>query len=206
MVISDSIFKLHLISYPVFFDGEAKVLINILQRYDVYLHLRKPGASDTDYSNLINQIPSVYYSRIFLHSAYALQQNNAFAGLHFSTSKRNIANGIKENVVNSTSCHALEEVKSLESDFNQCFLSPIFPSISKNGYSGDLDLKEISKFLKSDRKLKVIALGGIEASNILDVKNWGFDGGAVLGTIWGDNPHADDDFLGKVAQLLKLIK
>ena len=43
-------------------------------------------------------------------------------------------------------------------------------------------------------KIKIIALGGVSASGIPDVKNYDFDGIAVLGTIWNEPEKAISNF------------
>ena len=65
-----------------------------------------------------------------------------------------------------------------------CFLSPIFDSISKEGYKANFDKLELKEFLAKDRKTKVIALGGLTEENYLEVLELGFDGGAFLGSVW----------------------
>lgn len=92
----------------------------------------------------------------------------------------------------------------LEPLFDACFLSPIFPSISKKGYSGTFTEQELCKHLQT-KKVKVIALGGIEWHKIQQLHAWGFDGAAVLGTIWGDDPSYNNDFKPRTDQLLKAI-
>ncbi|MNH43075.1 Thiamine-phosphate synthase [compost metagenome] len=44
------------------------------------------------------------------------------------------------------------------------------------------------------RKTKIIGLGGITHQNIQEVKQLGFDGTAVLGTIWNNKTTAINNF------------
>ncbi|MDA3854259.1 MAG: thiamine phosphate synthase [Bacteroidales bacterium] len=196
---------LHIISYPDIFDGEAKVLIDLMQHFDVRVHLRKPKVSEEDYISLVKQLPESYYSKLILHAAYHLALTYDFGGLHFSTSKRNLANSVGLNNKKSTSCHSLEELKSLSENYSSCFLSPIFESISNEAYRGDLNLKEVEEYLKSDHTIEVIALGGIHPGNIRAIKDMGFDGAAVLGTVWGNMPSKNDFFRARVKALFEMI-
>lgn len=66
------------------------------------------------------------------------------------------------------------------------FLNPVFNSISKAGYTGFADASFILQ--KSVNQPEVIALGGIDATNIHQLKTMNFDGAAVLGSIW-QNPE-----------------
>ncbi len=187
-------FTLHIISHPVPFDGEIEAVEELMLSNQVYFHWRKPDMDDSAYEELLRQLPEALFERIFLHSAYHLANEFEFAGLHFSTPKRNIANNIESSMFKSTSCHSLEKLIDLKSDFKQFFLSPVFDSISKQGYRAGFHPKELSDFLKIKRKTKIIALGGIAAGNITKVKEMGFDGAAVLGAVWGNNPKRGDDF------------
>lgn len=193
--------NLHLISHPHFFDGEAQVVSNILEQSDVLFHLRKPDSSDEEYAAFVRQIPSKYYKQMVLHSAYHLNEGPDFAALHFSTSKREGANALEDDVTKSTSCHSVMEAMTLSQTFDSCFLSPVFSSISKPGYDGHLDLEEVNDFLSSPRRIKVIALGGIDKDTVAEAQEMGFDAVAVLGAVWGNNPKAGNDFLGRIAAI-----
>lgn len=187
-------FSLHLIAHPDFFDGEVDVIVRLLHEYKVYFHLRKPKATTEEYERFVKSVPSSLYSQIFLHSAYHLAEDDEFAGLHFSTSKRELASCYSNATSKSTSCHSIEEVRALNSDFRRCFLSPIFNSISKPGYASEFDQDLLVDFLKEQDVIQCIALGGVCAENISELKAMGFSGAAVLGTIWGNKPSKGDDF------------
>lgn len=196
---------LHIISYPDIFEGEAMVLIDLMQHFDVRVHLRKPKVSEEDYISLVKQLPESLYSKLILHSAYHLSLKYDFGGLHFSTLKRKLANSVGLKNKKSTSCHSLEELKSLSENYSSCFLSPIFDSISKEGYSSGLNLKEVEEYLKSSHEIEVIALGGIHSGNIRAIKDMGFDGAAVLGTVWGKKPSKNDNYRARVKALFEKI-
>ena len=86
----------------------------------------------------------------------------------------------------STSVHAIEDFNSLEDKFEYVFLSPIFPSISKENYYSKTDLFEAIKN-RTNYETKLIALGGIESKNTEQTLQNGFDNVALLGTIWNQN-------------------
>lgn len=70
------------------------------------------------------------------------------------------------------------------------FVSPVFNSISKNGYNSSFDLAELKISLKQfhDKKNndapQVIALGGMDEDKIGIARKIGFDGIALLGAVW----------------------
>lgn len=87
--------------------------------------------------------------------------------------------------------HSLKELQDCEDKYEYAFLSPIFDSISKVGYKSNYDLNEVKMVLKS-RKEKIIALGGITIDKIEEVRDLGFFGIAVLGTIWQSDKPIED--------------
>ncbi|MNL58746.1 Regulatory protein TenI [compost metagenome] len=91
----------------------------------------------------------------------------------------------------STSVHQLHDLEKLNS-FDYTFYGPVFNSISKLGYTG---LSKVNLILPDqNRKIKIIGLGGITHQNIREIKKLGFDGTAVLGTIWNSKTTAINNF------------
>ena len=88
---------------------------------------------------------------------------------------------------------------------NYMFLSPIFDSISKEGY-GAAFTPEMLNDAAANKIIdnKVIALGGIDASHIQALKDWHFGGAAFLGDIWNRIDDKDvDNYLDYLSHLLK---
>lgn len=82
--------------------------------------------------------------------------------------------------------HSLEELQNHKAKFEYAFLSPIFDSISKEGYKSNFDLQEVKEKIKDK---KIIALGGIDESKIETCLELGFAGVAFCGAIWkSENP------------------
>lgn len=84
----------------------------------------------------------------------------------------------------SRSCHSLDELAT-DTACSYRFLSPIFDSISKNGYRAAFTAEELrtaaARGLLGDRTL---ALGGITPDRLAAVRDYGFGGAALLGSIW----------------------
>lgn len=176
-----------LISRPNFFDGEEQIVSALLNRFDLTFHLRKPGASYREYQAFLQNIPNNLHRKIVLHGAYSLNERYDLMGLHFSTRNRALAE-VYPSVVKSTSAHSVQESRQLDGQFHYQFLSPVFPSISKKGYTGNLDMEEVSGFLQQTRQSRVIALGGVDRQRISALRKMGFDGMALLGAAWDENP------------------
>ena len=174
-----------IITQPFFFQGEKEQIENhFLEDENLVLHLRKPDSAAADYEDLLQKINQKYHSRTMLHEHYHLYEKYQTRGIHFSTAKRELAETTPCIGSKSTSCHELTEIKSIEGKFDYTFLSPIFSSISKQGYKGNLDMKEIEEFLQQKRSIKVIALGGITSERVEQIEALGFDGYAMLGAAW----------------------
>ncbi|KAF5841152.1 thiamine phosphate synthase superfamily [Dunaliella salina] len=95
----------------------------------------------------------------------------------------------RRTLVQSTSLHSLEDLQGGKARYgalDYAFLSPIFDSISKKGYAAaKFDPVQLRTLLQEHGKqLPVIALGGISAENCLQALDMGFQGVAVLGSIW----------------------
>lgn len=176
------------ITYPIAFLSELKQIVQVLEKEDCRLHLRKPDYSEAEYETLIQSIPAKYHSRIVLHDYFHLAEKYKVAGLHFSTQKRSQISKLADLKISklslSTSTHSLNELGALDGQFDYAFLSPIFPSISKQGYEGNLDMEVVRSYLHKPHQTKVIALGGIDDSKITQLQQWGFDGYAMLGSVW----------------------
>ncbi|MDR1679176.1 MAG: thiamine phosphate synthase [Prevotellaceae bacterium] len=173
-----------IITYPEFFSNEINQILSWLDDGDCRLHLRKPKASQLEIEALLRSIPAEYHPRIVLHDYHFLAEKYRLGGLHFSTQKR--AEFFDKNALQcvSTSCHSIDELREIDGQFDYTFLSPVFPSISKPGYAGNLDMQEVATYLQIPHKTRVIALGGINQSKIEQVRKMGFDGYAMLGAAW----------------------
>lgn len=180
--------KLILLSYPTFFKRETELVSHWMQDYSFVFHVRKPEATAEEYERFLNEIPERFHARIILHGAYQLQQNYAVGGIHFSTKNRIDCADVTARGTKSTSCHSVEEVRSLDGAYDYVFLSPIFESISKQGYVGSLNTYDVKTYLSESRKSQVVALGGIDEKSISKLQPFGFEGVAVLGGVWTADP------------------
>ena len=85
----------------------------------------------------------------------------------------------------STCISQLEEVeKAWGPELDYGFLSPIFDSISKVGYSAAGFEERSLKVALERSQVPVIALGGITVSKVAEASKMGFKGVAVLGAVW----------------------
>jgi thiamine-phosphate pyrophosphorylase len=89
----------------------------------------------------------------------------------------------------STSIHALADWSTLTDRVEVVYYSPVFASVSKPGYGPTTSIDEIARQIRhirqqTDELPLLIGLGGVQPDTIRQVQDAGFDGAAVLGTLW----------------------
>ncbi|WP_348797595.1 thiamine phosphate synthase [Flavobacterium adhaerens] len=171
-------------------------IINILFKNGLeLLHIRKPELSEVKTALFIHQIKKEYWQKLVLHDHHHLAAVFGITHIHFSETKRKETKPdslLKTIMFLSTSTHSIEEFNSLSNVFDYAFLSPVFPSISKENYQSETNLLETIKN-RTNFDSKLFALSGIESGNITQVLNSGFDDVALLGTIW-NSKHPIENF------------
>lgn len=175
--------KLIVITRPDFFLEETESVIALFRNGLETLHLRKPGASENELKEWLRKIPATYYSRIVLHDQFQLTQSFPLKGIHLNRRNPQKPEGFIGQV--SRSCHSLEEVEQYKEKYDYVFLSPIYDSISKEGYHAAFDYHDLCK--ARDQGIideRVIALGGIDTTHLDEVKYLRFGGVALLGDVW----------------------
>jgi thiamine-phosphate pyrophosphorylase len=187
------VFRLLVITAPQALPDEPRLLTDLLAAGLPRLHLRKPGWPAAQVEALIQALPAPFWARLVLHSHPDLVRRYALGGLHLTASQRAAAPRrprLLPGQTLSTSLHSLTEIGQHRRRYDYVFLSPIFDSISKAGYTGSFDLALVQSFLQKLARRpgyqpQVLALGGITAENINLARQAGFVGAAALGSVWG---------------------
>ena len=154
------------ITSPVFYAGED-VFISRLVRHGVdIIHLRKPEACASDCARLLDRLTDQERSRITIHDFFEL------AGPY----------GLR--------------VKRYKEECSYVFLSPVFDSISKQGYSAAFSPDTL--FRASAEGIidsKVFALGGVTPDKAGLLSTLGFGGAVMLGCVdaIAHMPEAEQD-------------
>ncbi len=164
--------------------GEAEFITALLDNGLDALHLRKPTATREEIEVILQAIPTRCHNRIVLHDHFELAEKYQLGGVHLNRrNSRYIPTGEYRPTL-SRSCHSLSEL-SQNDHYKYSFLSPIFDSLSKQGYHSTFTPESLQTAQEqgviNDR---VIALGGITPERIPQVREWGFGGVAVLGYLW----------------------
>lgn len=193
-------FKLIAITREVVGIDESCRICNLIDAGFDYVHIRKPALQKNEMQQFIESIPTRYYNRLKLHDHFDLADKYDLAGIHLNSRNRTAPTGFQKHV--SKSCHAIEELRDIDR-FEYMFLSPIFDSISKQGYKARFSKNELenSSNLISE---KVMALGGVADKHIPYLQKIGFGGCALLGYL----PWADDylSFVQKINSIVNHVK
>lgn len=176
--------KLIVITSPQFIGGEASYITSMLRKGIDLVHLRKPKSSPHDCAKLLDAIPEELHRRIVIHYHHCLCEDYHLGGMHISPYHMSQTLPRYGGTI-SRSCHSIDEIASFKSSYDYLFLSPIFNSISKQGYHGAFSASQLQEAQqKGIIDNKVVALGGITANNLSVVKQLGFGGAALLGDVW----------------------
>lgn len=190
------------ITSPGFLQGEADFIDRLFGHGLDRLHLRKPGADIGECRRLLDGISREWLPRIVVHDNFGLCREYGLGGVHLN-GRNPMAPPNHEGSV-SRSCHSLEEISRYKGECDYLTLSPIFNSISKQGYMaafGPAQLAAARDCGLIDRR--VMALGGVTLENIPRVKELGFGGVAILGDVW--QRMADDSVDEYLASLRKAL-
>ncbi|MBZ9729896.1 thiamine phosphate synthase [Salegentibacter sp. JZCK2] len=167
------------------YSDEKEQLIHFFENGLPFLHVRKPGMTVEILKGWLSQFEEKYIQKMVIHEHHCLAEIFPVKGIHLKESFRNNQKNLAEFVERyksngftiSSSFHDSVQLKNNTSSFDYVFLSPVFNSVSKQGYEGQT-------FNVEKLQQKVIALGGIEADKISKTKEMGYAGVAVLGAVW----------------------
>ena len=163
------------ITKPEFWEGEAEAITRKLEAGLERLHIRKPGSTEAQREALLRAIPACYHDRIVI--------GDKLMGY--------MANDPERRVVGHA-CHSIDELREWQGKLctgevrvQYLSLSPIFDSISKQGYKAAFSHEELLA-AKAEGLINehVMALGGICSHNIEEALRYGFGGVMVLGDAW----------------------
>ena len=180
------------ITSPIPVSDETAIIHSLFAEGLSLLHVRKPDFTGRDMKSFLSAIGLEFRDRLVLHSHHYLAEDFGVNRFHFSEEKAKILHLpvrlLKPITSLSASVHSIEDFNLLKTEFDYAFLSPIYPSISKQGYSSEINhLEAIQQ--RTNFSAELIALGGISPENVQRTLEIGFDNVALLGTIWNsDNP------------------
>lgn len=171
--------------------AELICLKEALSLPEMWVHIRKPSISNKEQDSYLCAFSDAEKERIVVHQKQDIAIDNGLINLHLKSTERERIKfypQVKTGYLRlSTSTHSWTEFNELNSLFEAAFISPIYRSISKPGYG----LKEqlALGMERQNKETKLIALGGLNAQRLTELKNKGFDDYALCGAIWeASNP------------------
>nr|WP_314438725.1 thiamine phosphate synthase [uncultured Porphyromonas sp.] len=166
--------------------SEASWIATLLRLGVGRVHIRKPEASAAELSALLEAIPRALRRRCVLSQQPELVRRYALGGLHLSVrgwrelaARPSLASGQLVGV----SCHSREELEALPFAPDYAYLSPVAPSLSKEGYGAaqqhwtEAELGQLC----AETPFPLIALGGIAPATAGRFLRLGFAAVASLG-------------------------
>jgi len=186
-------FQLFVITSSENFLNEEKYLSEFFDLGASGIYLRKERFSNEYLTSIFNSVKSEYHSKIFIpFSAYNQSFFQKFNPIiHFKEKDRNSENldVVPSGAFLSTSIHDLSNWEKLSEKFRFAIYSPVYESISKVNYKPKISFDRLASKIKKHKSAgkilpQLIALGGINERNVSNLKDVGFDGAALLGSIW----------------------
>ena len=163
--------RLYVITESSFAEQEADIIRTLLLEGIDRVHLRKPHSDEESMRRLLDAIPGELHPRLTLQDHPGLAAEYGVGGIHLNS-------------------HSLDEVAAARTS-DYLFLSPIFDSISKEGYRSAFTpsvLRDAAARGLLGRR--VAALGGVRPELLPALRDYGFGGAALLGYIWRDTTPA----------------
>lgn len=184
-------------------EGEHEMLHQMFEEGLEFFHLRKPKYSTPKLRSYLEKINPQYRNRVVIHTHHELALPFHLKGIHLTDRHRKkkflqtwfmlkYLRYKRPDIEVSTSLHLINSIMRYNPEFDYVFLSPIFDSISKVGYKNTFSEATLRDALKKT-KYEVVAMGGVNYDVLEKVKDYGFKGFALLGSIW-TNPDPVGEF------------
>lgn len=184
--------RLIVITPPQPADHEVRIIGELIDHGVWAAHLRRPEATALQMSRLIEALPARYHDRLVLHDHHELCSVYGLKGVHLN--RRHPLPPPDHRGSLSASTHSLAELAHVLPRVDYAFLSPIFDSISKQGYASAFTAEQLSQArLWGLLGPQVMALGGVSADRLEQVCQMGFGGAALLGDVWQHAARPDFD-------------
>ena len=172
-----------IITLPYICHNEADALKALIGAGAEIIHVRKPEASTEDLRRLLYTVDPVLRKYLTVHYNDSAAHDFALGGYH-AFMNCGLGMQIEKDMRCSLSAHTFGEVEASHGRVDYLFISPIFNSISKQGYASRWTREEIEEELAKKFSCGVVALGGISENNVSLIRDMGFDGAALLGSVW----------------------
>ena len=149
-----------------------------------FFHIRKPQFTETQLREYLSLFPTDVRERLTLHDHHHLAAEFGIGGLHLNRRNPSVAKSLADKRI-SASCHSIGEFAKQQAHCAYCFLSPIFDSVSKQGYTSAFAPDTLKRaFAEGLLNGKAVALGGVTREKIPLLQEIGFSACASIGNLW----------------------
>lgn len=179
--------------------GEAALWVQLLELGVHKIHVRKPGWSTEQLVALVQDVPEAYRKRLVIHRDIVAAIETDVGGLHLPW--QHLIKGriyLPSDLTLSASVHSWKEAQMAFKLCGYCFISPVYNSISKDGYMANPELMEVPHQLRQKR---IYALGGMHPDYCAEALDNGYYGVAALGYLWQD----PEQVLNRAKKLLEAL-
>lgn len=181
-------------------EAEAAMLMHLLESHAAdCVHLRKPEAGRDYMRLLLAALTAEARSCVVMHDFFDLAAEYDAGGIQLNSRNHEVPEGWKGRITKS--CHTLDEVLKTSPQSHYVTLSPVFDSLSKNGYRAAFTPESLQGQLPTG---KVLALGGVTPHDLFRLRRAGFAGSAMLGWFWQGGVL--DNRMRAAALRLKLLR
>jgi thiamine-phosphate pyrophosphorylase len=157
-------------------------------------HLRKPNYTTKDYETFLDRLHPKFRKHIIIHSRHNMSFRYKLKGInlgrnHKRTKLKTFWKVFKMKLINkklivTSEFDSLTQFNASRYPYDYVMLSPVYDSISKKGKRSKFNHSRLKKAFKTKKNYEVYAGGGITADRIAHCQELGFDGVAVMGSIW----------------------
>lgn len=188
--------KIIVITYPTALPDEHLHIEQMLSSGQVdRIHLRRPYATETKMRRLIESISPDFYDCLSVHDHFDLAVEYNLGGIHLNSRSNSVPEAFHGLI--SASCHSVKEAIN-HNDKSYLFLSPVFDSISKNGYKSAISIDDLT-LIATKTSVPVYALGGVTPDRIPVLAATGIYGAAILGAAWlPQNDRHTNNFINEL--------
>ena len=185
--------------------NEIEIIAQIFDLGLDFLYIRKPDLDDFSLVDFVEKIPEKYWHKC-ISTSLIITKEFDLGGYHFTrdiiTKNANYNQKVLEwlhskNKISSVSAHNINDIKNYADVFKHIIVSPVVNSISKPNYPSNWnkeELEKIAEYKTTFSNCQLFAVGGVNVSNINEIKSLKFDGVGILGALWSQPEHAVANF------------
>ena len=197
--------KLIVTTSPTFFVEEDKIITVLFEEGLDILHLRKPETPAMFSERLLTLIPQKYHKQIVTHEHFYLKEEFNLMGIHLNSRNQKEPHDYAGHV--SCSCRSLEELKKKKHFYDYVFLKPIYDYDPGRSHFSKYTPEELREAVKENViDSNVMAFGGINLENMLEIKDLGFGGAVVMEDLWHRFDVCNDKDYIALIDHFKLLK